>query len=117
MNVNDVRRRDQRCFAKIGLFRKERVERRQPRVRWIAIAAGEIRFEADPRSKRSRLDCVSRIRCYGPGADISAAKRACLNECLVVIIPSTRLSPKTRAERVAQLICYALLEHRVIALQ
>src|SRR3954468_10280033 len=100
MNVNDVRRRDQRYFAKIGLFRIECVERGQPLVRWIAIAAREIRLEADPRSKRSRLDRVSRVRCYGPGADVCAAKRASLNESLVIIVPSTRLSPKPRAERV-----------------
>jgi hypothetical protein len=53
MCVDVVGRADQGRFTEIGTARKQRVESLQVRVARIVIAAGDIRFKAEPRFEGS----------------------------------------------------------------
>src|SRR6267143_840233 len=86
MNVNVVRRTDQRWFAEICATRKERVEGLEVPVVRIVIAAGDVCFQAESWFEQSIGKGEPDIGCGRPRLNVSAAEAAELIHKLKVVI-------------------------------
>src|SRR5712691_8687330 len=98
MNVNVVRRTDQRWFAEICATRKERVEGLEVSVVRIVIAAGDVCFQAESWFEQSICKGEPDIGCGRPRLDVPAAEAAELIDKLKVVIPTRFVSPNSRAD-------------------
>src|SRR5205085_5888546 len=60
MDVDDVRRPDERSLAEVGAAREQSVERLKPSRAWIVVTACDVGLDADARRKR-KLQCAAAI--------------------------------------------------------
>src|SRR5713226_9736789 len=116
MNINVVRRTNQRRFTEVCATGKQRVECLEISIVRI-VAAADVRFQTEPWFERCVFKSEAQIRCGRPCLNVSVAKTAELIDKLKVVIPPCLPAPNSRADGVPDFASRPLVEVRVVPIQ
>src|SRR3989442_14101777 len=117
MNINVVRRTNQRRFTEVCATRKQRVECLEINIVRIIVAAGDVRLQTESWFERGVLKRETDIGGGRPCLDLTVAKTAELIDKLKVVIPPCLLPPNSRADGVPDFVSRPLVEVRVVPIQ
>ncbi len=117
MNVNVVRRANERRFTKVCATRKQRVEGLEVPVARIVIAAGDVCFQAESWFEQSICKSEPDIGCGRPRLNVSTPEAAELIHELQIVVPARFVSPNSRADRMPEFVSRALVKTSVLSIQ